>query len=392
MRRAVDAALVCVYLALAALPVIAWKARLPDHHLNGVLPRAPYLRPTLTSVRREEYQPQITQWLERKLGLRAWSIWIDNTILYHAFGETKGDSHVKVGRGGMLFERDDISYFNKDGEWLPDPRALDRFAADIARLQALLRARGKALVPFFVPSKTSFYPDEVSPLWTRDHGAPRPSTEHVYLAMKRALAARGVVLVDGLEILRAAPAPRDALWGRQARHFSSYAGCLCVRETLVRYAELTGTPPVDYPCAQRWDPMAEDHGDLDLYRLLNAWGVSRDPLGSSADHEPRPAPPAPHAPRTLWIASSFGWVTFGDAVLSGRLPEVHLDYYNSTVHDTGGEAFPVHAFDAPWNELFPTRDLYVLELFETYLGSANYFGVDVVAALLEAFERPPAAR
>lgn len=392
MRRAADAVLVCVYLALAALPAIAMKARIADHALNGVLPRAPYPRPTLTGVRSEQYQAQLTQWLERKLGLRAWSIWIDNTILYHAFGETKGGSNVKVGRGGMLFERDDIAYFDKNGELLPDPRDLDRLAADIARLEALLRARGKAIVPVFVPSKTSLYPDRVSPPWTRDLGAPRPSTEHVYLAMKRALVAHGVAFVDGIELLRAAPAPRDALWGRQARHFSGYAGCLCVRAALARYAELTGTPPVDYPCVQRWEPMAEDHGDLDLYRLLNAWGVPRDPRVSSADHGPRPARPAPQAPRTLWIASSFGWVTFGDAVRSGRLPEIHLDYYNSTVHDAEGGELPVHAFDARWNELFPTRDLYVLELFETYLGPPHYFAADVVAALLEAFERPPAAR
>ena len=393
MRRLLDAALDCAYLAIAAQPGIAMVAPIRDHRLEGVVAPAPRPELSLSAVRTEAYQAQLTQWFEGTLGLRAWSIWLDNTLLYHAFAETKGDSHVRIGRGGMLFERDDISYFNKSEAALPAAPEFDRFADDIARLQAVMRARGKSLVPLFVPSKTTFYPDQVSPPWTRDVGQPRPSTARVYLAMKRALLARNVVFVDGIELLATSDAPREALWGRQARHFSSYASCLCVRAILARHAELTATPPIDYPCAQLWWPAGRRHSDLDLYRLLNTWGVPRGLVASEADHGPPPARPAPHAPRAMWISSSFGWGMASDAHGSRRLPEVHIDYYNSTVHDSAtGESFPVVPFDARWNELFPTRDLYVLELFETYLGPTHYFGSDAVAALLAAFERAPRAR
>ncbi len=391
MRRLLDLVLICVYLAIAVLPVLAMKTRIPDRHVEGAFVAAPRPKLSLGGLRKERYQTQLVQWFERHLGLRGWSVWIDNTVLYHAFGETKWDSNVKVGRDGMLFERDDISYFNKSGAMLPGPRDFDRFAGDIARLQALLRARGKALVPLFVPSKTTIYPDQVSPLWTRELGDPRPSTERVYLAMKRALEAREVVFVDGIELLRASKAPRDVLWGRQARHFSGYAGCLCLREILARHAELTGTPQVDYPCVLRSRP-GRDHPDLDLYRLLNAWGVPRDPLLHDADPGPLPRRPEPHAPRTLWISSSFGWVMVNDALQSQRLPKLHLAYYNSTLYEDGAAPRTFQAFDDAWNAVFPTPDLYVLELFETYLGPSNYFGVDAVHALLTAFGREPAPR
>jgi hypothetical protein len=392
MRRLTDRLLVCVYMALAALPVLAMTAHIKDHRLEGSFPPAPPPKLAFGAVRSEAYQHQLTGWFEGSLGLRAWSIWMDNTLLYHAFGETKWGSHVQIGHGGMLFERDDITFFNKSDAMLPAPADVERLADDIAKLQALLRARGKALVPIFVPSKTTFYRASVPALWTRDLGDPRPSTQRIYQGLKHALEARRATFVDGIELLQTSPEPRDVLWGRDARHFSNYAGCLCVRATLERYAQLTATPPIEYPCNKAFAHAKRTHSDLDLFRLLNAWGVPRDPIGRDVDHAPYPERPAPHAPRVMWISSSFGWVMMGDAELSRRLPQLHIDYYNRTVFEpAAGASFEVKPFDESWNKVFPTRELYVLELNETYVtpGSApgSFFGADAVASLLTAFER-----
>ena len=393
MRRVFHPLLVCAYLVVAGLPVFAMLAEIEPRPLEGAFPPAPSPTLTLAGVRSEQYQTQLVQWFEGSLGLRALSVRLDNTLLYHVFGETKFDSHVRIGSDDFLFERDDITYYNRSGAQLPAARDFDKLADDIARLQAVLRARGKSLVPLFVPSKTTFYPDKVPPLWTRDIGQPRPSTERLYLTMKRALDARGVVYVDGIELLLGSAAPRDLLWGRQARHFSAYAGCLLVHAALARHAELTRTPPLDYPCVPELGRAHRAHPDVDLFRLLNAWRADRDWTGRNVDHTPVPNRPAPHAPRTMWIATSFGWVMTDEGARSGRLPETHLAYYNGTLFDMGrGYSYPIKAFDDTWNAAFPTRDLYVLELFETYLAPSNYFIADAVGALLTAFEPAPGAR
>jgi hypothetical protein len=384
--------LVCLYLAAAVLPVTAMALRWEDHELDGALRVQRPLHLTLGAVRSEAYQARLTTWFEQALGLRNWSIWIDNTVLYHVFRETKWDSHVVVGDDGVLFERDDIAYYNKTGAALPDPREVDKLADHIAALQRRLQREHRALVPLLVPSKTTVFPDKVPAGWTMPLGTPRPSTEGVYRAMKRALDARGVVYVDGIELVLQSAEPRDRLWGPSARHFSSYAGCLCVGEVVRRYAALTGTPPLDYPCQPDLEPARDAHRDLDLSRLLNAWGAARDPIERDVRHDPLPAAAPPHAPRVLWISSSFGWVMIDDAELSRRFKELHIDYYDNTVYEAGA----LHPFDAKqhderWRAVVPTRDLYILELLETYLTPGRFFGADALDALDAALGAEPQA-
>jgi hypothetical protein len=384
MRR-LDRIFVCLYLAIAVLPVTAMVRKIKDHPLDGVFPPAPRPAITYQGVRSEDYQKGVTTWFEQSLGLRAWAVWVDNTILYHVFGETKFGAATQIGHDDMLFERDDVGFFNKSGDQLPDPKEVDKLADDIAALQQRLRADHKALVPVFVPSKTTFYRDAVPALWTRDLGDPRPSTVRVYQAMKQALDRRGVTYVDGIEMLATSKEPRDLLWGKQARHFSNYAGCLCVREELAVYAQLTGTAPIDYPCQPHLHRASRTHSDLDLFRLLNAWWIPRDRVGRDVNHDPLPDQPPPQAPRTLWISSSFGWVMMGDAELSKRIRDPRIDYYNQSVHGAG-DSFEVHPGDDNWNRVFLDQDLYVLELNESYLTPGNFFGADAIRAVSAALK------
>jgi SGNH hydrolase-like domain, acetyltransferase AlgX len=391
--RTLDKIFVCLYLAIAVLPATAMVRKWRDHRLDGAIQPEP--RPALAfdAVRSEAYQTGFARWFEQRLGLRNWSIWIDNTLLFHLFGETKFAAHVAVGRDGVLFERDDLTYFNRPPAELPAPGAFEALADRIAAMQQRLQRQGRGLVPVFVPSKTTFYPDKVSALWTRDIGMPRPSTERVYRAMKRALDERHVVYVDGIEMLLTSKEPRDLLWGPAARHYSLYTGCLVVRETLARYAELARVPAIDYPCQVDVRPSDRRHSDLDLFRLLNVWLAPRDPLGRETRHDPMPAAPLAEAPRTLWISTSFGWTMMGDAGLSKRFREMHLDYYRSLVHDgITGETFDAKQRTEHWRAIYPTRDLYVLEMFEVYL-TPTYFGLDAITALEEELgdSRPPAS-
>jgi hypothetical protein len=380
--RVLDRVLVCCYLAVAGLPAVAMIGHWKDHRLFGAIPAAD--RPALSfdGARSGDYQAQLTTWFEQAHGLRNWSIWIDNTILAHVFGETKPGARVQLGREGMLFEYDDIYYFNKTGAALPAPGAVNALADRIAALQTALRLRHRALVPVFVPSKTTLYRDHVPALWTRDLGATRPTDQAIYRALKQALEARHVTYVDEIDRFARTPEPREHLWGPQARHFSSYAACLCVRDTLVAYARLVAAEPVDYPCqlAQRRATFRDN--DLDLYRLLNAWRISPARVAYHARHDPLPQAAPPHAPDAVWIASSFGWLTLADAGASRRFGSVYLDYYNRALYDVDlHKRFDVVPHTAAWREVFLTRDLYVLELNETYVTPGSFFGDDAIQAI-----------
>ncbi|MBA3541529.1 MAG: hypothetical protein H0T79_18090 [Deltaproteobacteria bacterium] len=393
MRPIFNRILVGLYLALALVPVTAMLLKVKDHRLDGTFPPGPRPALTVAAVLDDSFQTKLTTWFETSFGLRAWAVWIDNSILYHLFAETRFGSRVALGTDGTLFEGDDINYFNASAAQLPSADHVAALADRIANLQARLRAHGRAFIPVFVPSKTTFYRDKVPALWTRDLGDPRPGTRLVHHAIRDALEARHVTYVDGIDLLTTSTESRDLLWGPGARHFSNYAGCLVVRATLAAYARVTATPPIEYPCIADVKRSKRSHGDLDLFRLVNAWGAARDPVGRDVLHDPLPAAPLAGAPKIMWIATSFGWVTMGDAALSKRFPELHLDYYNSSVFD-GGNAQALGSIDPrseAWRALFLTRDLYVFELHESYvtLGpfGSGYFAMDALDALDEQLPR-----
>lgn len=374
--------LVVSYLAVLCAPVAAKLAHAPEHPLEGALAPAPRVSLTVEGVRTEQFQTKTTAWFEASLGLHSWFVWLDNSLQYHLFHETKWGSHVEIGKGRVLFERDDIEYFNRFGSALPLPGAVDSFADAILALQRRMQRDHRALVPIILPSKTTFYRDAVPDTWTRDLGEPRPAVVAVYQKMKAALEHRGVLYVDGIELLAASAQPREILWGRDARHFSAVAGCECMAKVIPIFAALTGRPQVDSPCTPSRIVARRNHSDLDLFRLLNAWGAGRTRHVYQVDHAARARPAAP--PSALWISTSFGWLLEIDAVQSGLFGEIHLASYNYALYQDGVEGWvPVQQHTAAWKKLFLTRDLIVLELHESYLTPGKFFGENAVRAMLE---------
>ena len=76
----------------------------------------------------------------------------------------------------------------------------------------------------------------------------------------------------------------------------------------------------------------------------------------------------------------------GDADLSKRFGSLHIDYYNKSVHSPNAGGFEVHAGDASWRGLFPTQDIYIVELNESYVVPKDYFVADALAALAAEFD------
>ncbi|MGN6108560.1 MAG: alginate O-acetyltransferase AlgX-related protein [Kofleriaceae bacterium] len=382
--RAIDRILVVCYVALAALPVIAMLGELRDRRLDGAIPPAPRPSPTFSAIQREQFQHDFTAWFESSQGFRNYAIYLDNTALYHAFGETKPGSNVRIGGQGVLYERDDVTFFNKTAEMLPTDDQLDQLAAQLARVQQRLRERGQALVPVVVPSKTSVWRDAVPARWTRELGATRPS-DLLHGRLLAALATHQVAHVDALQILTTPGIPRERLWGADARHWSSYGACLVLHAIVELHRELAAaSAPPEAPCGWELRRVRRSHDDFDLLRLLNAWGVPRAaPLTPIALHTP--PPPGTRTARAMFISTSFGWQLLREADASRRFSATWIDYYDKTLFGYPAQIeFPVRAHEPLWRLAMMYDDLYVIELFEPYLLTSPDHFVGTALAALEA--------
>lgn len=373
-----DRLLVGLYMLLLALPLAAYVARVPDAKLGGVT-----AAPAADVDPAERYQHAITTWFENKRGLRNWSIWFDNTLLHAVFGESRHGSRVMVGHDDVLFERDDIAYWNRSGDELPTPSQIAHWADQLARLQRHLATRGQTLVPVFVPSKTTMYPDKVPAMWTRPLGTPRPATARVYHQLRDELARRGVHHVDAIELTLRAPLPRDHAWGPSARHWSDIVGCLATRAILGSHLDRTGQPARDYPCTPLIRKVDRTHNDVDLYRLINAWGVRRDTIVRSV--APPPTPPTTKQLGMTVISGSFGWVFVGDAERSGHFDRLYINYYNSSIHSPFVPGYERTDPATPvWRKVLLEQDILVIEINESYVTKDDWFIASALDALAHA--------
>jgi acetyltransferase AlgX (SGNH hydrolase-like protein) len=388
--RLLDRCLVALYVAFAALPVIAMVTGLRGRELEGAL--APSPRPALDGAAflAERYQKAFAAWFESELGLKGTSISVDNTILYHAFRETKQGSSVRIGKDRVLFNDEDINYYNKNGPWLPDPAYIDLLADQIADLQRRLRAGQRGLVPVIVPAKTSIWRDKIPGAWKLDLGDPRPSDDRVYRAFRAALERRGVAFVDArqmFEALSAQGVPRADLFGPDARHWSVYGACLVMKEVATHYAQLTGRPRPPHECTFERVHRPRSNPDFDLLRLLNA--MFAYPSLREVPFVPHAPPdPAIPKPRTLFIGTSFCWTLLNDAGESGAYGAMHLNYYDQTfVVWPERSTSPVVPASPAWRAVTMENDLYVLDLFEGYLAAPGAYVELFLKELLAELDR-----
>jgi hypothetical protein len=364
-----DKVVVMAFLAVAALPLAARLTHVPDHAINGAFAKTPHPALSLDGVRDESYQTAYKAWFENRLGLKGYAIYIDNTVLYQVLRDVKTGSSVRIGSDGVLFNDEDIWYYNRDS--VPfDSVKLDAFASRIADLQTRLRSQHRAFVPIIIPSKTTIYRDKVPARWTRDLGTPPPSDAMFYLTMKRALDAHHVIYVDARELLLSSSEPRSLLWGPTARHWSAYGACLAFQQVAHRYTDLTGRA-LDYDCQESLGDVLDSNDDYDLMRLLNAWAVPHDRLVPRVTHDPSAAG---DSPAVMFVGTSFCWTLLRDAEASHRFSKVYMDYYNKilvTAPDNVQTLVDPHTPE--WRATFLGEDLYVLDLFESYYGGTDTF-------------------
>ena len=375
MSRLIDRLLVVVYVALAALPAVAMLLGWTGRKLEGSLPPTKLPAFRFSGVLTERIQKGIASWFESNLGLKGTSIALDNAVLYHAFGETKPGSGVRVGKDHVLFSHEDIDYYNKHAGLITDPAYVNRLADQIASVQRRFQARGQAFVPLIIPSKSSIWRDKIPDEWTMALPFPRAADETTRM-IRQALALRGVVFVDARTIFERSKSSRVDLWGPDARHWTQYGACLAMTKVIDAYAKLTQQPRPPHRCeyVRKTLPITDD--DFDLFRLLNAKWV--DPAladGPVITHD-RPAITSSR-PRVLFTGTSFCWTIMRDAHNSGVFANARMNYYNqSFVEASAGsdvELVAVEAGTPYWREHVMTNELIVLDLFESYLANPGTY-------------------
>ena len=353
--------IVCIYMLLLVLPGAAMILGAPDREVAGVFtkPKRPELR--FWSIVSERYQHKLTAWFESAIAFKGVSMYVDNTILARVFGESKPDAHVAIGEDGVLFIKEDLDGYNRTPEQVPDRAFVENTVSRMAELQRRMREKRRVFLPVLIPSKTRVYHDKLPARWLRD--LETRTAERLYPMMKEVLDAKGVDYIDMGPLLLGKD--RRLVWGPYARHWSRYAACEALRAALERYAAHTATPPIALQCTVTYEDRFPDHDDFDLWRLLNAAMPVADRRVPVVKHAPATNQPKPNA---IFMGTSFNWNIIREAAESGVFGRLYLNYYNKTFVAWPADIHtPVEPHTDAWRDIVVPNDLYVVDVFETYM-------------------------
>lgn len=397
-----------LYVLLSALPVLGMVLHAPDITIHGWWTIWDF--PKLSNIVKPGYgfSHRFEWWFDQNLGFRGVAAYADNSVLYHVFGETKPNAPVKLGTGGMILNDEDTVYFSKTDVDMPkDARVMD-LAARVDAMQRRLATKGAALIPIIIPSKSTMYPELMSKAWSRDLGYPRPTDTRIYTRFRDELKRRNVSFVDARELLldrdnpalhTLNPPPKDVrhlVWGLDARHWTFFGACLTIQKVLGLYTQMTGKPLKAHECELRMvGDMPSHYDDYDLIELLNVWGVPpQAKVVPRADHPDREIDPKlqANAPSMLIVGTSFNWIVLKDTQAADAVKDVHFIYYNRLVVTwPSGKQEPLDTKTELWRRATLGKQLYILDLYETYL-PADYtfkFLDDLDKALDEGQVPPP---
>ena len=359
---------IVLVLALASAGSIVMMTESPkDVVLYGVENGAE--RPALSAsgVFHEKFQPAATTWFEQHWGLRGYAVRTDNTINDDVFRETRMGQFVVLGRRSVQLKDEDVSYYNRTEGPAESIAAAEKFA----RVQTRLRAKGTLLLPVIIPSKTTFFRDELPDAFKRD-GAAGLSDRNFYGAFVKTLEDRHAVFVDGRAILEKESAlteeGRLGVFTRTGRHWTTRAACRVIQaiaDAARPYIEQLGAAQVDCTLVRKSQPTIHDE-ELDLQRHLNTWeplpaDVAVYEIAGKKGGEPFRIP-------TLIVGSSFMWKVSRISRQLELFGPTSFFYYNKTVFDTEHETTlgKVEPHTPAWRA-DTSRRLIIVDVLESYL-------------------------
>lgn len=346
---------------VAVLPAVGTFTLVPDVSLFGAEVPPVWPKVTFEGWRTEKVQPALQSWFEAHIALRGVMVRTDNTTQAVVLHE-KPNNAVIIGTDGILFHGDDVAYMGARREELPNVYGrIDALTRGLGSVHRKLKAKGKQLVVVIAPSKTAVYPEAVPAGWRRDGYR---ADVVVHDVLRSSLEREGVRFADGHALLAGkAGEERARLFTVTGRHWTPFGACIVLRE---------GLPPeaVKPSCAYDMavvDPQVSD--DYDLYRLQNLWRIERNMPLLPVLKEQASAPTGPSSlPRTVFAGTSFTWMLAD--VMRPFVSKPVAIFYNTNVYDVSEPTrrllAPADPDTAEWEGYVLDRDLYVLEILETY--------------------------
>lgn len=274
------------------------------------------------------FPPVTLQTLAEGTPQKAWAAWLGRSMGWprerlirlnngagYAFGLSSVPTIV-IGKGKTLYE---TAYVN---EWCRRPaRDITATVDDIAQIERMVRASGRAFAMLVSPSKAAIYPERLPA------GCHPPDTPREYDQAVALMQARGIALVDGSALMRAARLQQPyPVFGRDGTHWNEFGATLAVQALSSTLAPQLAEP---MPAITAID-VKEDN---------TPWYDEGD-LGSLLNLPFKPKTRSPHpvvstqirgsAPRLLVVGSSFSWVFLRVMGRVGLMSEADFMYYNKS--------------------------------------------------------------
>ncbi len=385
MKKALELAFIALTVGLLAVPgLLTLKGKTLGDPLMGVAADAKLPAIDTKGFWEETTQKGLNDWYVQHWSTRPHAVRLDNSLSYWAFGESRPEKVVKIGKQRVLWLHEMLWFVNRDDA--PDVR---RAAERFKRAQDLALAHEKALVLVLLPSKWRFYADALPPDWTAPLGSSseRPCDARVTTPFAEELTRIGAKFVDARKLLldEFGIAKREVVYAATGRHLTGPAMCRVIDAAFAVARPLLpdfDVPSLDCRYEMRTDAPL-DGDDYDLYRLINVWSPRpRDPIPVMLAVEDRPA--YENLPDTLFVGSSFVWRLIKETDRNHALGETHTYYYNKTVFPWGAEqsTWPVAPGTDAWRELTLKKRLIIVDMPEEYLVDHNAEFLEQLTKLL----------
>jgi hypothetical protein len=292
------------FVVILWLPLIQrWTQLVPESGLGGVEVQMPKPQLTATNWFNGTFQRQFEDRLIRRIGFRGLLVRIDNQINYSLFRRPSSGrgTRVVMGKDHWLYEQTYIDRYNSS-KLAAEEDNRDRMQK-LARLQALLRQRGKGLLVVVTPSKAEIYPEFMPP----ENVVPgRHLRFSDYEKMAPLLDEYQIPWLDVPRFFREQKKQSDTpLFSKGGVHWNYYSASLVVTQIVDALERQTGSHYAQMVCeGVRVDNRAFGT-DNDLGDLLNILTWTWD-QGPQVHPILKPVPDAAALkPRLLFVGDSF---------------------------------------------------------------------------------------
>lgn len=331
--------ILCLVTLAALLLMMAqgWWHFIPMRSLKGVstMPDCPHV--TLRDFADGSWQAQMEKYATFNFGFREPAIRLYNQYVWSCYHKTLNKGIVP-GRDGYLYERYFVEdyYESRMYKYTENPQELlDKFdleARRLARLQALLKERGKTLFVAIMPGKDVLYPEHLPSQDTMTR-TPGPKAYPEYL---RLFDQYGVNYVDVLgwfqDIKGSVSYP---LMTPQGTHWSNIAATYAF-DSIMRYMQSLGGPAIRPVCLGKPYVDKVREPDDDLARLLNLVVTPREKEYKYVDVTYPPTNQLSNLPTRkpslIVLGDSFFWNISYNYTLDSLFRYTYYWFYYNTVY------------------------------------------------------------